>query len=49
VLTGRYPYTDSFSLLIYGEPKGLRLDFVNFARSPAGQKIAAQSGLVPVC
>jgi phosphate transport system substrate-binding protein len=49
VLSGRYPYTHSFSLLLYGEQIGLRLDFVNFARSPAGQTIVAQSGLVPVC
>jgi phosphate transport system substrate-binding protein len=49
VLSGRYPYTHSFSLLIYGEQKGLRLDFVNFARSAAGQKIVAQNGLIPVC
>lgn len=49
VLSGRYPYTHSFSLLIYGEQKGLRLDFVNFARSPDGQKIVVKNGLVPVC
>jgi phosphate transport system substrate-binding protein len=49
VLSGRYPYTHSFSLLLYGELDGLRFDFVRFARSAEGQKIVAQNGLVPVC
>lgn len=49
VLSGRYPYIHSFSLLLYGELNGLRFDFIKFARSPEGQKIVAQNGLVPVC
>lgn len=49
VLSGRYSYTHSFYLMLYGEQKGMRFDFINFARSPAGQKIVAQKSLVPVC
>ncbi len=49
LLSGRYPYTHSFYLLVYGEKKGLRFDFVVFARSPDGQKIVQQKGLEPVC
>ena len=49
VLSGRYPYTHSFYLLLHGAPSGVRGDFVRFARSPAGQAIVERLGLVPVC
>lgn len=49
VLSGRYPYTHSFNLLIYGEQSGTRFDFIRYARSPAGQKIVEQQGLISVC
>lgn len=49
VLSGRYPYTSSFYLLLSGEPEGLRYDFIKFARSSEGQAIAAEQGFVPVC
>ena len=49
VLSGRYPYTHTFHLLLYGEQAGARSDFVGFARSAPGQNIVAQEGLIPVC
>jgi phosphate transport system substrate-binding protein len=49
VLSGRYPYTSSYYLLLSGEPTGNRYDFVKFARSREGQAIVAEQGFVPVC
>jgi len=49
VLTGRYPYTHSFHLLLYGAAGGNGAAFVRFARSAAGQAIVARLGLLPVC
>jgi phosphate transport system substrate-binding protein len=49
VLSGRYPFTHSFHLLLHGDPGGVRADFVRFARSAAGQALVARLGLVPVC
>ena len=48
VLSGRYPFTQSFHLMLYGEQHGGRAEFLRFARSPAGQAIVAQQGLIPV-
>lgn len=49
VLSGRYPFTHSFHLLLHGAPSRTRAEFVRFARSPAGQAIAERLGLVAVC
>lgn len=49
VLSNRYAYTQSFYLMIYGEQKGVAFDFINFARSSAGQSIVERQGLVSVC
>lgn len=48
VLSGRYPYTQSLHMVLYGERHPVAAEFVAFARSAAGQKIVAQQGLVPV-
>lgn len=49
VLSGRYPCTQGFYLMLHGEPAGARGAFVQFARSAAGQAIVAGHGLLPVC
>lgn len=49
VLSGRYPYTQSLYLALYGDKHGVAAEFVAFARSPAGQKIVEQQRMVPVC
>lgn len=49
VLSGRYPYTHSFYLLVSGEQKNTKFDFITFARSPKGQEIIVQQGLMSVC
>ncbi|MEV4781605.1 substrate-binding domain-containing protein [Burkholderia sp. LMU1-1-1.1] len=49
VLSGRYPYTHGFHLLLHGEPGGEREAFVRFARGAAGQALVAGFGLVAVC
>jgi phosphate transport system substrate-binding protein len=49
VLSGRYPFTHSFHLLLHGAPGRTRAEFVRFARSPAGQAIVERFGLVAVC
>lgn len=49
VLSGRYPYTHGFHLLLHGEPGGDRDAFVRFARGAAGQALVSSLGLVAVC
>lgn len=49
IISERYPYTQPLFLLLYGDKPGPAADFVAFARSPAGQKIVEQQGLVSVC
>lgn len=49
LLSGRYPYTYSFHLLLHGEPDAARSAFMRFTRSAAGQAIVERLGLVPVC
>ncbi|MYM28284.1 hypothetical protein GTP58_08105 [Duganella sp. CY15W] len=49
VLSGRYPYTQGFHLLLHGAAGGEREAFVHFARSAAGQAIVASLGLIAVC
>lgn len=49
VLSGRYPYTQSFYLVLYGDKPGPATEFVAFARSRPGQKIVEEQYLFPVC
>lgn len=49
ILSGRYPYTHPFYLLLAGDKNQHKIDFIKFAQSPAGQAIVTQQGLVPVC
>jgi len=49
VLSGRYPYTNSFYLLFSGEQAGIKFDFIRFVRSPAGQALVTKQGFVAVC
>jgi phosphate transport system substrate-binding protein len=52
VLSGRYPYTEGFHLLLYGAvhaPDDNSAAFVRFARSAAGQAIVERLGFVAVC
>lgn len=49
VLSGRYPFTHSFHLMLHGAPGRTRAEFVRFARSPAGQAVVERLGLVAVC
>jgi phosphate transport system substrate-binding protein len=49
VLSGRYPYTNSFYLLIAGEHAGIKFDFIKFVRSPEGQALVTKAGFVAVC
>jgi phosphate transport system substrate-binding protein len=49
VLSDRYPYAHAYYLLLYGASGGARRLFVDFARSPSGQRIVLQQGLMPVC
>jgi phosphate transport system substrate-binding protein len=49
VLSGRYPYVQSFYLLLHGEPDGAGAAFLRFARGAAGQALVRAHGFVAVC
>ncbi len=49
ILSGRYPYTHAFYLMLYGAREGARARFLDFARSPAGQAIVSAHGMHAVC
>jgi phosphate transport system substrate-binding protein len=49
ILSGRYPFTHSFYLLMSGELTGTAFDFIRFVRSRVGQQIIEQHGLISVC
>lgn len=49
ILSGRYPYTHPFYLLLAGDKNQHKVNFIKFAQSPAGQAIVIKQGLVPVC
>jgi ABC-type phosphate transport system substrate-binding protein len=49
VLSGRYPYVQSFYLLLHGAPDGVSAAFLRFARGAAGQALVRAHGLVAVC
>jgi phosphate transport system substrate-binding protein len=48
VRTGKYPYSRETYLYTNGAPTGETKNFIDFAVSEEGQKIAAQVGFVPV-
>jgi phosphate transport system substrate-binding protein len=48
ILSGRYPLTRSFYFVFNAEPKGLAKQFLEFARSPEGQKVMEGQGSIPV-
>ena len=48
VRTGKYPFARETYFYTNGAPVGEVKDFVDFAISPEGQKIAAQVGFVPI-
>ena len=48
VLEKKYPYARPTFYYTNGEPNGLTKEFVDFTISPAGQKIVAQVGFVPI-
>lgn len=48
VLSGRYPYTQSFYLLLHGAPGGAREAFVRYARGAAGQAIVQRHGFIAI-
>ena len=49
ILSGRYPYTHPFYLLLAGDKSLHKVNFIKFAQSAAGQAIVTQQGLVAVC
>ncbi len=48
VISGKYPISRSLYLYTDGEPRGLAKRYIDFVLSPAGQKIVANEGFVPV-
>jgi phosphate transport system substrate-binding protein len=48
VLNKTYPYARPTFYYTNGEPSGLAREFVEFTTGPAGQKIVAQVGFVPI-
>ncbi len=48
VLSKAWPYARPTFYYTNGEPQGVAKQFVDFTLSPAGQKIVAQVGFVPV-
>ena len=48
VLAKTYPYARPTFYYTNGDPTGLAKEFVDFTIGPAGQKIVAQVGFVPI-
>jgi phosphate transport system substrate-binding protein len=48
VLNKTYPYARPTFYYTNGEPSGLAKEFLDFTIGPAGQKIVAQVGFVPI-
>jgi len=46
VLLGKYPYSRPLFMYTNGLPKGATKDFIDFVKSPEGQKIADEQGFV---
>jgi phosphate transport system substrate-binding protein len=47
-LNHSYPISRGLNLYTPGEPKGDAKDLIDFMMSPAGQKLAADVGFIPV-
>ena len=48
VLTNKYPIARPLFMYTNGEPKGLVKRFIDFIKSPEGQKLAEEEGYVPL-
>lgn len=48
IINGKFPITRDLLLITDGEPQGKTEDFINFIKSPDGQKIVEQAGYVSV-
>ena len=48
IINGKFPITRDLLLITNGEPQGKTEDFINFIKSPDGQKIVEQAGYVSV-
>lgn len=48
VLNGKYPISRPLFMYTNGEPKGLAKEFIDFIRSPEGQKLVEEDGFVPL-
>jgi phosphate transport system substrate-binding protein len=48
VLSGKYPMSRELFMFTNGQPTGLAKDFIDFIRSPAGQKIVEAEGYVSI-
>jgi phosphate transport system substrate-binding protein len=46
VLLGKYPFSRPLFMYTNGSPKGMTKDFLDFVKSPEGQKIADEQGFV---
>lgn len=46
VLTGKYPISRPLFMYTNGKPKGLAKEFIDFVRSPEGQKLVEEDGFV---
>jgi len=46
IINGKFPITRELLLITNGEPQGKVKEFINFIKSPEGQKIVEQSGYV---
>jgi phosphate transport system substrate-binding protein len=48
ILSGKYPLSRELFMLTNGQPTGLAKDFIDFIRSPNGQKIVEAEGYVTI-
>ena len=46
IINGKFPITRNLLLITNGEPQGIIKEFINFVKSPQGQKIVEQAGYV---
>ncbi|RMD82091.1 MAG: phosphate ABC transporter substrate-binding protein [Candidatus Dadabacteria bacterium] len=47
-ISGKYPLARPLYMYTLGEPKGAIAEYIEWIRSPAGQKIVAERGFVPI-
>jgi phosphate transport system substrate-binding protein len=48
VLNKKYPISRPLLMITQGAPTGLAKDYIDYILSPAGQKIIADEGFVPI-